>query len=52
MFRKLMDMLVDEHDIKSATTHNWEDKIEIKAESGDGIVTVTVKFEEVNEDGN
>ena len=54
LFRQLMDLLSDEYDITSATTHNWENNIEIKGESDGGIVTVRVKIEpkEGEENGN
>lgn len=54
LFRQLMDLLSDEYDITSATTHNWEDNIEIKGECDGGTVTVRVGFEtkEDKENGN
>jgi hypothetical protein len=47
LFRQLMDLLSDEHEVVSATTHNYTNNMVIKAaDNASGItVTVTVAIE-------
>jgi phosphoheptose isomerase len=51
LFRKLMDLLGDEHEIVSATTHNYAGEIVIKAVDKASGITVTVTVAIEGEDG-